>query len=245
MTNISVHVKNVSKTFKIKKSLGILNKVKEEFNKKQQKIILALDDVSFQVARGEILGIIGLNGSGKTTLLRTIAGIYQPTKGSVQVLGRLSPLMQLGTGFQNELDARENIIMNGMLMGLSKSAIEGKVENIIHYAELEKFTHLKLKHFSSGMRARLAFSSAIHIDPEILLVDEILSIGDRLFREKSYQSFLSLKKSKKTIIHTTHNLDKLSEFSDRILVLHKGKTVMIGEPKDAINEYRKIQYHSL
>ncbi len=202
---------------------------------------MALDGISFSVKEGEVLGIIGLNGSGKSTLLRIIAGVYTPNSGSVQINGNMSSLMQLGTGFQNDLDARENIIMNGMLLGLSKSKITGMVEKIIKFAELENFSNLQLKHYSSGMRSRLAFSTAMQIDSDILLVDEILSVGDKEFQKKSYDAFLSLKKEKKTILHATHNTNKLLEFSDRVLLLQKGKKVMLGKPDEVIKKYGEIK----
>ena len=241
MNNIAVKVDKVSKTFNINQSRGILKLIKKNSNHTKNEKILALDKISFTVAQGEILGVIGLNGSGKTTLLRLIAGVYKTDSGSIKVNGRLSPLLQLGTGFQGDLNARENVIMNAMLLGISKSEIAAKVDSIIQYAELEKFSNLKLKHFSTGMRARLAFSTAMQIDPDILLIDEILSVGDRLFRQKSYESLLSFKKNKKTIVHATHSFEKLSEFSDRVLLLHKGQIVMIGEPKEVIKKYTEIK----
>jgi len=239
MDNIAVHVENVSKTFKLEKPRGIFNIAKRGLN--ASKTLVALDDVSFQIQKGEVLSIIGLNGSGKTTLLRIIAGVYRPDKGSVQVNGTLSPLMQLGAGFQNDLNARENIIMNGMLLGLSKHEIESRVDSVIEYAELEKFSNMQIKHYSSGMRARLAFATAMQINPDILLVDEILSVGDKDFRKKSYESFLSFKKDKKTILHATHSLEKIPELSDRVLLLDKGKNVMIGKPEEVIKKYQEIK----
>lgn len=239
MENVVITVKNVSKTFKLDQRKGISKIINK--NNNQLRYLKALDNISFEVKKGEILGIIGLNGSGKTTLLRIIAGVYKPDSGLVQINGRLSPLLQLGAGFQGDLNARENIIMNGMLLGFSKSEIEEKVDNIIQFAELENFSNLKLKHFSSGMRSRLGFATAIQVNPDILLVDEILSVGDRIFREKSYEIILSLKKNSKTILHSTHNLDKLSELSDRVLLLHKGHIVMIGEPKKIIKEYMELR----
>ncbi len=239
MDNIAVHVENVSKTFKLEKPRGIFNIAKSGLN--ANKTLVALDDVSFQIQKGEVLSIIGLNGSGKTTLLRIIAGVYRPDKGSVQVNGTLSPLMQLGAGFQNDLNARENIIMNGMLLGLSKHEIESRVDSVIEYAELEKFSNMQIKHYSSGMRARLAFATAMQINPDILLVDEILSVGDKDFRKKSYESFLSFKKDKKTILHATHSLEKIPELSDRVLLLVRGKNVMIGKPEEVIKKYQEIK----
>ena len=239
MENIAIRVDKVSKTFNVDELRGMERIFKS--NRNQQKTLKVLDEINFTAMKGEVLGIIGLNGSGKSTLLRIIAGVYKPDFGSVQVHGRLSPLMQLGLGFQGDLNAQDNIIMNGMLLGIPKSKIQDKVDNIIQYAELEKFENMKLKHFSSGMRARLAFASAIQIDPDILLIDEVLSVGDKDFQKKSYETFLSLKKNKKTILHATHNLNKLSEFSDRVLLLHKGKIVMIGNPDEVIRKYRDMK----
>jgi len=169
-----------------------------------------------------------------------IAGIYQPNIGTVTVNGRISPVMQIGTGFTGDLPAKENIIMKGMLLGLTKKEIEGKVNDIIHYGELEKFRTLKLKHYSSGMKARLAFATAMQINPDIFLIDEVFSVGDKDFQKKSYETFLSLKENNRTIIHASHNLSKMSQFSDRLLLLHEGKPIMIGEPKEVIKKYKDI-----
>lgn len=237
MENIALQLDNVVKTFRIAKPASIFNKIKMRNDSKQFKSLTVLDGISFTVQKGEALGIIGSNGSGKTTLLRIIARIYKPNQGSVKINGRLSPLLQIGTGFQNELNAKENIIMNGLLLGVSKSYIEGKVPEIIQFAELEKFSHLKLKHYSTGMRARLGFATAMQIDPDILLVDELLSVGDKDFSKKSYEYFLSLKKQKKTILYATHSLQNLSEFCDRVLFLEKGRIAAIGNPDEVVKKY--------
>jgi len=184
-----------------------------------------------------VLAIIGRNGSGKSTLLRTIAGIYQPDKGNVTVNGVLAPLLHIGTGFHKELNAKENIIMSGLLMGIEKPEIESKVNEIIRYAELEEFSAMKLKHYSTGMRARLAFSLSLIIDPDILLVDEILSVGDRNFRNKSYESFLSFKEKGKTILLVTHNLGKKLRIADRVVLMEKGRISHIGKPDDVVKHY--------
>jgi len=237
LEDISVIVENLSKKFKMEKPGGLLNSMRYLSQPKKEKAFMALDDVSFKVRKGELLGIIGLNGSGKTTLLRVIAGVYTPDGGRLKINGKLSPLLHLGTGFQAELTAKDNIIMNGMLLGLSKFHIEAKVESIIQYAELEKFSKMKLKHYSTGMRARLAFSTAMEINPDILLVDEILAVGDKDFKEKSYEKFMTFKKNKKTILYVTHNTSKLKEIADRVLLLHKGKKVVLGEPEPVIKRY--------
>ena len=240
MDQIAVQVENISKTFTIQKPRGISGLLMKS-NPNKYRTFLALDGVSFTVKKGEVLGIIGLNGSGKSTLLRIIAGVYKPTMGQVQVNGRLSPLLQLATGFEKELSAKENIIMNGLLLGVSKSFIQSKIEEIIQYAELEKFSEMKLKHYSSGMRARLGFSIAMHVNPEILLVDEIMSVGDKDFRKKSFETFLSLKKENKTILHATHNIEVLRDFTDKVLLLHKGKMIMLDEPNEVIKKYNSIK----
>ena len=241
MDNNSLELNNVSKSFKLDMKKGFLKLIKKTINSEQQKSILALDGISFTVTKGEFLSIIGLNGSGKSTLLRTIAGVYKPDSGYVKVNGSLSPLMQLGAGFQLELNAHENIVMNGMLLGIPKQDIEDKVENILEFAELERFSNMKLKQYSSGMKSRLAFSTAIQIDPDILLVDEILAVGDKDFQKKSYEAFLSFKNKNKTILHATHALQRIPDFSDRVLLLDKGKNVMIGKPDEVIKKYMEIK----
>ncbi len=148
--------------------------------------------------------------------------------------------MQLGVGFQGDLDAKDNVILNGILLGMEKTEMENKVESIIKWAGIEEFPDLKLKHFSSGMRVRLAFSIAIQVKSDILLLDEVLAVGDRIFREKSYEAILSFKKNNKTILHTTHNLKSIEEFTDRALLLHHGKMLMIGEPQEVIKKYQEI-----
>ncbi len=241
MENIAVQVKNLTKEFESGKPSGLLNIIRQLSSKRKNKKFVALDNVTFSVKKGEVLGIIGANGSGKSTLLRIIAGVYKPDSGNVIVNGRLSPLMQLGAGFENELTAKDNIVMNGLLLGVSKSTIEKKVEAIIEYAELDEFRNLKIKHYSSGMRAKLAFAIAMQVNPEILLVDEILSVGDINFRKKSIETFLSFKNNGRTILLASHNLETLSTFCDRVLVLQKGKMVIVGNPEEAIAKYKTIK----
>jgi ABC-type polysaccharide/polyol phosphate transport system ATPase subunit len=204
------------------------------------KWLIVLDDVSFQIKAGEMFGIIGDNGSGKTTLLRILAGIYEPDSGVITIKGKLSPLLHMGTGFHKELVAEENIVISGMLMGIPKKEMKQKVEKIIKFAELEDFTYMKLKHYSAGMRARLAFSAAIETEPDILLVDEILSVGDIGFRKKSLERFLEFKKKGHTILYTTHSLNSVSRYCDRALLLDKGKIVMIGKASETVEKYREI-----
>jgi len=238
MEEPSIIVNNITKNFKISKAKGIK---KLHRDKKTENTISAVDNISFTVARGESLGIIGLNGSGKSTLLRIIAGVIKPDSGTVKIHGTLSPLLHLGTGFQGELDAKDNVIMNGLFLGFSKSEMENKFENIIEWAELERFSRMKLKHFSSGMKARLGFSIAMQVNSEILLLDEITSVGDRIFREKSQKAFLSLRKNKRTLLQATHGLGNLAEFTDRVLLLHKGKMIALGKPDEVIEKYKQLK----
>ena len=241
MENIVVQIENLTKEFKSNKPRGLINRIRQLSSRKEDKKFVALNNLTFSVKKGEVLGIIGNNGSGKSTLLRIIAGVYKPDGGNIKVNGRLSPLMQLGSGFQGDLTAKENIIMNGLLLGVSKSTMEKKVDIIIEYAELNEFRNLKIKHYSSGMKAKLAFTIAMQVNPEILLVDEILSVGDKNFSKKSFDAFLSLKKNGKTILVASHSLETLSTFCDRVLVLHKGELVIIADPEEAIAKYQTIK----
>lgn len=230
MNTTAVVLKNITKQFRIKS-----NK-----NSGDSDILIALKDISFEVQKGQTVGIIGLNGSGKTTLLRVISGIYPPDSGEVRVNGRIAPLLQIGIGFNNELDAIENIIVYGMLLGFTKSEISKKINDIIEFAELEKFRNMKLKQFSAGMRVRLAFSTALQVDPDILLVDEVLSVGDILFRKKSYDSFISFKNKNKTIIFTSHNLDMIATLSDHVILINKGEILMQGKPNEVIQKFKEL-----
>ena len=237
----AVIVENLSKSFTLKRTKTVFGKAKDVYkgNGKLQ-TIQSLSNVSFTVPKGQTLGIIGLNGSGKTTLLRIIAGVYRPDSGSVTVNGRMAPLLQIGTGFHPELNAQENIVMYGLLLGLQKHEVNERINSIIEFAELQNFTQMKLKNYSAGMRARLGFSTALQVNPDILLVDEVLAVGDMAFREKSSKAFLSFKEKGKTILYTAHSMKNISDLSDRVLLLDKGNVVMIGEPKEVIEKYREI-----
>ena len=239
MENI-LEVKNVTKIFPYNREKGIFNRIKNTRALYEQKNLIALDNVSFTAKKGEVLGIIGLNGSGKTTLLQVIAGIYQPDSGTVQVNGTLAPILHIGTGFNEELFPSENIVMYGMLLGFKKKEIEKKVDSILKFAEVEQFSAMRLKHFSSGMRARLAFSTMLQLNPDILLIDEILSVGDINFREKSSKALFSFKDKGKTILITTHQLGVLNKLADRVVLLHHGKILMTGEASEVIKKYTEI-----
>lgn len=236
-------LKNITKHFSKIDQKGIFDVLRNKGpleSKDTQNEITALDDISFTVKKGQVIGIIGLNGGGKTTLLRMISGILQPDSGTIKVTGKISPLLQLGVGFHEELIASENIVMFGMLLGMTKNEIKQKVDKIIEFAGLQQFQLMKLKHYSAGMRVRLAFSTALEIDPDILLVDEVLSVGDEIFRKKSFDAFTSFKKKGKTILYTTHNITIMTRLSDRVLLIHQGKLVMDGEPRTVLEKYKEI-----
>mgnify|MGYP003689925769 CR=1 FL=1 len=240
MTEISIKFENVTKTFRIyhEKRDSIFEAMSGFFKKeKHYEKITTLDDFSLEIKKGEMFGIIGKNGTGKTTLLRLIAGIYKPDTGKIITEGSIVPFLGLGAGFNGEMTAKENVILYGKLLGFSKNQINEKVNKIIEFAELEKFADTKLKNFSSGMYARLAFSTAIQVNPDIILMDEILSVGDIDFQQKSRQTFFEFKKKKKTIVLVTHDLDTIKKNCDRAMFLNEGKIESIGEPSKVIESY--------
>jgi len=239
MESFAIKLEHVQKTFVMKNRRSTSNLTKS-YNKNIKNVIFSLQDISFTIQEGETIGLIGLNGSGKTTLLRIISGIYNPDSGYVKTNGKLAPLLQIGTGFREELDAEENIIMYGIILGFTKKVIQQKVEKIIKFAELEKFRNVKLKDFSTGMKSRLAFATALQIDPDILLVDEVLSVGDAAFREKSFREFAKFKQNHKTIVYTTHSMDMIKKLSDRVILIDHGKIKKIGKSDEVVKLYQEI-----
>jgi len=239
METPSIIIENISKSFNLHYKQEKLGLKKLESNIQNDKLS-AVSDISFNVHKGEMIGIIGLNGSGKTTLLRLIAGIYEPDTGKITINGSMAPLLQIGLGFHNELDAVENIRLYGIILGFKKNEINKKIVPVLKFSELEEFANMKLKYFSTGMRARLAFATALQTNPDILLIDEILSVGDIKFKEKSFNEFLNFKKNKKTILYTSHDFGKISELCDRVLLIHKGKMVMMGKPQEVIEKFKEF-----
>jgi ABC-type polysaccharide/polyol phosphate transport system ATPase subunit len=199
----------------------------------------ALHDVTFSIERGEFFGIIGPNGSGKSTLLKLIAGIYVPDAGAIRVAGLLSPFIELGVGLNPELTARDNVIVSGTLLGLTPQQLRDRFDEIVRFAELERFVDQKLKNFSSGMEVRLAYSIAIQVDFDILLLDEVLAVGDQSFQEKCYATFDRLRSEGKTIVFVSHDLDSVHRFCDRALYLRNGRLEMIGNTGDVIELYAR------
>jgi ABC-type polysaccharide/polyol phosphate transport system ATPase subunit len=200
----------------------------------------ALHDVSFEVEPGEFFGIIGPNGSGKSTLLKIMAGIYQPDAGSVHVDGLLSPFIELGVGFDPELTARDNVRINATLLGLTRNELKERFDEIIAFAELERFVDQKLKNYSSGMQVRLAFSIAIQVPFDILLLDEVLAVGDAAFQEKCLESFEQLRRAGKTIVLVSHDLGTIADFSDRVLLLHQGRAATVDVPGRVLERYAEL-----
>jgi ABC-type polysaccharide/polyol phosphate transport system ATPase subunit len=240
--NSLVKLKNVSKTFKVpsEKKNTIKSYFLNPFRRTEKKIFKALDTVSFSVKKGTALGIIGKNGSGKSTLLKLIAGIYLPNGGRVITRGKVVPFLELGVGFNPELSARDNIFLNGTILGMKRSFLEKKFNEIVDFAEVGEFIDMPLKQYSSGMQVRLAFSIAIQTDADIYLLDEVLAVGDQSFQQRSLDKFKQLKKEKKTIVFVSHNMSQIREYCDQALLLDNGKIRSIGKTDYVIEEY----YHS-
>ncbi len=209
--------------------------------KKKKEEFWALKDVSFSVKKGEVVGLIGSNGAGKSTLLKVVSGVMKPTKGKVTVNGVISPMIELGAGFDSELTARENIFLNGAILGYSKDFLESKFEEIVEFSELRDFLDVPVKNFSSGMTAKLAFSIATIVNPEILIVDEILSVGDIKFQEKSKHKMLEMIKGGTTVLYVSHSLDSIRELCDHVIWLEHGKIIKIGDTKEICKEYYDAQ----
>lgn len=199
----------------------------------------ALDDVSFSVEQGETLAMLGHNGSGKSTLLKCVAGTLRPTKGSITHRGRLAALLELGAGFHPDLTGRENVYLNGSILGFSKSQVEGIFDDIVDFAELEEFIDLQVKHYSSGMYARLGFAVAINVDPDILLVDEVLSVGDEAFQRKCIDRIRRMQREGRTILVVSHATDTVRQIADRAVVLDHGKMIADAAPGEAIRTFRE------
>lgn len=210
-------------------------KVQDEIDRK--KMFRAIDDISFEVEKGEIFGIIGDNGAGKSTLLKLLAGIMKPTSGNIQVYGSIAPMIELGTGFDFELSALENIYLSGSILGHSKKFLFDKVPEIFDFSELWDFKDVQVKYFSSGMVARLAFAISTIVTPDILIVDEILSVGDLAFQKKSYDRMMKLMSDGTTVVYVSHDIKTLGKLCKRILWLEKGKILKLGDAIDISNEY--------
>ena len=228
-----IEVRNLSKLFRIsyEKKDTLFASIKGMMNPLQYSDLWALKDINFDVNKGESIGIIGENGSGKTTLLKILVGILTPTAGYSKIFGKIAPFLELGVGFNEDLTGRENIYLYSYIMGLSKDEIDKKLDNIIKFSGLERFIDSKLSTYSSGMRIRLGFSTAIQSESDIFLIDEVLAVGDMKFQHKCFEVFRNLKKQKKTILFVSHDLNTIKKFCDKALLLKEGKQIIFGESK--------------
>lgn len=247
MDEIAIKVEDLTKIYKLydkptdrlKESLGLSR------NKVLSRDHYALQHVSFDVKKGETIGIIGTNGSGKSTILKIITGVLNPTGGNMTVNGRISALLELGAGFNMEYTGIENIYLNGTMIGFTREEIEKKIDDILEFADIGEFIHQPVKTYSSGMFVRLAFAVAINIEPEILIVDEALSVGDVFFQTKCYRKFEDFKKMGKTILLVSHDLSSISKYCDRVILLNKGKKLAEGVPKQMVDMYKKVLVNQL
>lgn len=241
---IVINVQNVSKNFILPHERS--NSLKSLFTgvftrrNKSYEVQHALRNVSFEVKRGEFFGIVGRNGSGKSTMLKMLAEIYQPNEGTVKVSGKLVPFIELGVGFNPELTGRENVYLNGALLGFTKKQIDEQYEQIVSFAELEKFMDQKLKNYSSGMQVRLAFSVATTAKADVLLIDEVLAVGDADFQRKCFDYFQKLKGSDTTVVFVTHDMNAVREYCDRAILIEKNEIVASGTAADVATEYTKM-----
>lgn len=209
--------------------------------KKKNEYFWALKNIDFKIKKGDVVGIIGANGAGKSTLLKVVSGVYKPTTGSVTVNGKISPMIELGAGFDGELTARENIYLNGAILGYSKEFLEERFDEIVEFSELKDFLDVPVKNFSSGMVAKLAFSISTIVDPEVLIVDEILSVGDIKFQEKSKNKMMSMIEGGTTVLYVSHSIESIKEICSKVIWLEHGEIVKIGDAKQVCNEYyRKL-----
>jgi ABC-2 type transport system ATP-binding protein len=237
---VSVEVRSVYKSYAA--NSGTWAPLRERIRQTRRKGVRlsVLEDISFDVHRGEVFGVVGPNGAGKSTLLKLIAGIYPIDSGRIRVAGRVAPLIELGVGFRPELPARENIMINGVMMGLSRAEAERRTDEIIEFAELEDFTDLRLKNYSSGMRGRLGFSVMSHVDADVLLIDEILSVGDKAFRDKCGNVITSMRERGRTVVLVSHEMGSINRHCDRALLLFERRVQRIGEPEEVANSYLAV-----
>lgn len=239
----AVEVNHVTMQFRLSKE-GV-DSIKEYFIKFMKKQLAydqftALKDVSFTIEKGDVFGIVGFNGAGKSTILKVISGIIAPTEGSVAIHGTIAPLIELGAGFDMDLTARENVYLNGTVLGFSPDFLDSKYDEIIQFAELEQFQDVPVKNFSSGMVARLGFAIATVVTPDILIVDEILSVGDFLFQQKCERRIQSMMENGTTVIIVSHSINQIEMLCNRVLWLEKGQVKMLGETKEVCEQYKSV-----
>ena len=246
-TFTAVTAAHVSKSFRLphEQFHTLKERALHPFRSRSFDTLQAVNDVSFEILEGEFFGIVGRNGSGKSTLLKCLAGIYDTDSGALEVRGRLSPFIELGVGFNPDLTARDNVIINAIMLGLSRKQAHERFDKIVAFAELEEFMDLKLKNYSSGMQVRLAFSVAIQVDAEIVLIDEVLAVGDAAFQQKCFDEFARLKAEGRTIVFVTHDMGSVERFCDRAMLLEKGRMVDIGAPTSIARQYNELNFRRM
>jgi ABC-type polysaccharide/polyol phosphate transport system ATPase subunit len=241
---LAIEVRDLKKSFEIplERVDSIKERVLHPFAGRETRRLKALDGVSFDVHRGEFFGIVGRNGTGKSTLLKILASIYRAEAGRIRMAGRVAPFIELGVGFNVDLTARENVILNGVMTGLTRNEAEARLDAVIEFAELEEFVDLKLKNYSSGMLVRLAFAVMIQSDAEILLIDEVLAVGDASFQQKCKDVFHGMRESQRTVVLVTHDMAAVEQFCHRAMLLDNGVIGAIGEPEEVAQRYLKLNF---
>jgi ABC-type polysaccharide/polyol phosphate transport system ATPase subunit len=243
----AVSVQHVSKSFRLphERYHTLKQRALHPFRSRRYDLLHAVEDVSVEIPMGEFFGIVGRNGSGKSTLLKCLAGIYQIDSGEVEISGRLSPFIELGVGFNPELTARDNVIINAIMLGLTRTEALERFDAIVAFAELEDFMEVKLKNYSSGMQVRLAFAVAIQVDAEILLIDEVLAVGDAAFQQKCFEEFGRLKAAGRTIVFVTHDMSTVERFCDRAMLMDHGRVVDIGDAIRIARRYNEVNFRRI
>jgi ABC-2 type transport system ATP-binding protein len=241
---LAIQVEDLHKAFRIPTHRvdSLKERAVRPFAARDYRELRALDGISFDVRQGEFFGIVGRNGSGKSTLLKLLASIYRADSGSIRIAGRLAPFIELGVGFNLELTARENGVLNAVMMGLTPQEARDRLDAVIEFAELEEFADLKLKNYSSGMLVRLAFSLMLEVDADVLLIDEVLAVGDASFQQKCTDAFREMKAAGKTIVLVTHEMTTVEQFCDRAMLIHDGNIERIGEPAEVGHRYLQLNF---
>ena len=244
---VAVTVRNVSKDFRIPKvqATTLKERALHPLRSAQHDVLHAVRDMNFDVRQGEFFGIVGRNGSGKSTLLKCLAGIYNVDAGEIALAGRVSPFIELGVGFNPDLTARDNVLINAIMLGLTRRQARERFDDIIDFAELHDFLDLKLKNYSSGMRVRLAFSVTVQVDADIVLIDEVLAVGDAAFQQKCFEEFQRLRDEGRTILFVTHDMGMVERFCDRAMLVERGQIVAVGEPLEIARKYNELNFGRL
>lgn len=241
MKNIAIEVKNLTISYKALKHMSLRQMIKRKENRNLPKDFLAVDDVSFTIEEGEIVGIVGKNGSGKSTMLRSIAGIFSPNKGSIDIHGHSISLLSIGVGFEKALSGRENIYLSGLLLGFTEKQIDEKLEEIIEFSELGEFIDKPVNTYSSGMYSKLAFSITAILESDIILIDEVLSVGDVKFKKKSFNKMKELiNNDKRTVLIVSHSSETISDLCTKVIWIHEGHLVMFGPTEEVLPKYEEF-----